>query len=363
MSARASSSGSGSNTVHAAGCSGVGLVVLAIGWALLLHRRLAARASRCELAAAAAARSWSASTASWSSWSPARCCSPRTSSRCSGASSSRCSATAWSAPPSTAATTCCWSAVTPGAGRWGLRTDSMTVASIDEDTGKHRALRPAAQHDELPVPRGLVDGQAVPARLRLRDLRAQQPGHLGGRPPDLFERLADPGIDATIQGIEGITGLKINYYAMVNLAGLPRPRRRDGRPHRSTCATRIPIGGGEQGQIGTIEPGVQKLNGYQVAVVRPVPDVRRRLLPDGAPEVRDERDARSSCSPQTVITKFEALAKAGESTAARPNLPASELDTFAQLALKARVAEDQLGVVRAAGDQHRRPRHRQDPRR
>jgi len=40
-------------------------------------------------------------------------------------------------------------------------------------------------------------------------------------------------------------------------------------------------------------------------------------------------------SPETVITKFEALAHAGENMI-ETNLPASELDTFAELALKAR---------------------------
>jgi len=40
-------------------------------------------------------------------------------------------------------------------------------------------------------------------------------------------------------------------------------------------------------------------------------------------------------SPQTVITKFEGLAKASEALL-ETNLPASELGTFAELALKAR---------------------------
>ena len=38
-----------------------------------------------------------------------------------------------------------------GAGRWGLRPDSMTVASIDAETGKTVLIVAAAQHGELPV--------------------------------------------------------------------------------------------------------------------------------------------------------------------------------------------------------------------
>jgi hypothetical protein len=39
-----------------------------------------------------------------------------------------------------------------GADRWGMRPDSITVASIDAETGPHRADRPPAQHGGLPVP-------------------------------------------------------------------------------------------------------------------------------------------------------------------------------------------------------------------
>jgi anionic cell wall polymer biosynthesis LytR-Cps2A-Psr (LCP) family protein len=38
----------------------------------------------------------------------------------------------------------------------------------------------------------------------------------------LFDGVDDPGMTATIQGVEGITGLKINYYAMVNLQGFQK---------------------------------------------------------------------------------------------------------------------------------------------
>jgi anionic cell wall polymer biosynthesis LytR-Cps2A-Psr (LCP) family protein len=96
----------------------------------------------------------------------------------------------------------------------------------------------------------------------------------------------------------------------------------------------IPIGGGVQGQIGTIPAGVHKLDGYQVLWF-----ARSRMAADDY-----SRMARQKCvmnamlqqlSPQTVITKFQALASAGENMI-ETNLPASELDNFAQLALKAR---------------------------
>jgi LCP family protein required for cell wall assembly len=150
---------------------------------------------------------------------------------------------------------------------------------------------------------------------------------------DLFKGVADPGMAATIQGVEGITGLKINYYTLVNLQGF---RNLVAAMGGLTLNVRdaIPIGGGEQGQIGTIPAGVHKLDGYQVLWF-----ARSRMAADDY-----SRMARQKCvmnamlqqlSPQTVITKFEALAHAGENMI-ETNLPASELGTFAELALKAR---------------------------
>ena len=106
-----------------------------------------------------------------------------------------------------------------GAGRWGLRPDSMTVASIDAETGRTVLVRPAAQHVELPVPPGSVMAKQFPDGCELRDLLPQRRQHLGGGPPRALQRSEHRGVDATIQAIEGITDLRINYWAMVNLEG------------------------------------------------------------------------------------------------------------------------------------------------
>ena len=106
----------------------------------------------------------------------------------------------------------------------------------------------------------------------------------------LFEGVANPGIEATTVGVEGITGLKINYYAMVNMEGFQQAGHRDGRgdaqrprpdPDRRH---RRPV-------TGYIEPGMRKLNGFETLWFARSRVGRRRLLADGAAEVRDERDA------------------------------------------------------------------------
>ena len=79
-----------------------------------------------------------------------------------------------------------------GAGRWGLRPDSMTVAVDRRGDRPHRADRAAAQHGELPVRRGLGDGRAVPRRVRLRRLLPQRRQHLGRRPHRAVRGSRDP---------------------------------------------------------------------------------------------------------------------------------------------------------------------------
>jgi LCP family protein required for cell wall assembly len=220
-----------------------------------------------------------------------------------------------------------------GAGRWGLRTDSMTIASIDEDTGRTVLFGLPRNMTDFPFPEGSLMHKQFPHGYDCETCELNSLATWAGDHRALFKNSEDPGLDATIQGIEGITGLKINYYAMVDLAGF---RGLVSAMGGLTLNVRddIPIGGGEQGQIGTIPAGVHKLNGYQVLWF-----ARSRMAADDY-----SRMARQKCvmnamlqqlSPQTVITKFEGLAKAGEALL-ETNLPASELGTFAQLALKAR---------------------------
>jgi len=101
---------------------------------------------------------------------------------------------------------------------------------------------------------------------------------------------------------------------------------------------RIPI---EVPVTGYIEPGIQKLNGYETLWF-----ARSRESADDYSRMARQKCVMSAMlqqlSPQTVLTKFEELAKAGQQLV-ETNLPASELDAFAQLALKARTQK--VGTV------------------
>ena len=78
---------------------------------------------------------------------------------------------------------------------------------------------------------------------------------------ELFPGVEDPGVDATNMAIEGITGLKINYWAMVNLQGFKDLVDAVGGV-TLTVRDRIPVGGLGSDVTGYIEPGRRKLDGH-----------------------------------------------------------------------------------------------------
>ena len=132
--------------------------------------------------------------------------------------------------------------------------------------------------------------------------------------------------------VEGITGLEINYWAMVNLRGLPRARRRGRRRH----AQRAPADPGRhrQRRQTTSQPGVRKLTGFETQWY-----ARARQGSDDY-----SRMARQKCvmtamlhqiSPQSMLSNFSRIAKAS-SEMVSTNIPAGEVGSFVDLALKAK---------------------------
>ncbi len=217
-----------------------------------------------------------------------------------------------------------------GTGRYGLRTDSMTIASIDEDTGKTILFGLPRNMTDFPFPEGSVLDERFPDGYDCEACTLNSLATWAADHRDLFRESPTPGIDATVMGVEGITGLKINYYALVNMDGFRGLVQAMGGLTLNV-RDRIPIG---LPVTDYIEPGVQKLNGFETLWF-----ARSRESADDY-----SRMARQKCvmnamlqqiSPQRVLLKFEEFARAGEELI-DTDLPASELDTFAQLALRAK---------------------------
>jgi LCP family protein required for cell wall assembly len=221
-----------------------------------------------------------------------------------------------------------------GADRWGLRPDSLSVASVDAETGETVLFGLPRNMLNFPFPDGSIMHEQFPGgydcggECELNSLATWADDH-----KSLFKGVANPGVEATKEGVEGITGLEINYYTMVNLQGFQKLVNAVGGV-KINVRDRIPIGGIGAPISGYIEPGNRKLNGFETLWF-----ARSRVAADDY-----SRMARQKCvmnamlhqlSPQTVLLNFEKIADASEALITT-DLPKSEVDRFMQLALKAR---------------------------
>ena len=218
-----------------------------------------------------------------------------------------------------------------GAGRWGLRPDSMTIASIDAETGRTVLIGLPRNMTNFPFVKGSVMREQFPDGFDADYLNGVSTWAQDNT--ELFPGSETPGMDATIMAIEGITGLKINYWAMVNLQGFKDLVDAVGGVTLNVRSP-IPVGGLGSDVTGYIQPGVRKLNGHDTLWY-----ARAR---DGSDDY--SRMARQKCvmnamlqqiSPTSALLNFEKIAKAS-SAMISTDVPSGELGRFISLALKAK---------------------------
>ena len=220
-----------------------------------------------------------------------------------------------------------------GAGRWGLRPDAMTVASIDAETGRTVLISLPRNMQDFPFAEGSVLDERFPKGF---DVEGQYLNSLSTWALDhaeLFKGSKNPGVDATVMGVEGITGLEVNYWAMVNLEGFKELVDAVGGVELNVRQP-IPVGLPHEKGFHHIEPGTRTLDGHDT------------LWFARAREGSDDysRMARQKCvmaamlqqiSPQDALRNFESIAAAGTNMVST-DLPRHEVDRFVELALKAR---------------------------
>lgn len=221
-----------------------------------------------------------------------------------------------------------------GPRRVGIRPDSITVASIDQETGKTILFGLPRNLADVPFPPGTVMHKQFPHGFNCQEecylnaVNTWATDHAS-----LFPGVSDPGILATTQAVEQITGLPINYYVLIDLGGFQQLVDALGGI-TIDVHQRLPIGGVGGPISGYINPGRQRLNGFQTLWYS-----RSRAWSDDY-----SRMARQKCvmdamlkqlSPRTVITKFGAIANAGKQIIST-SIPSSQLGVFVNLALKAR---------------------------
>ena len=223
-----------------------------------------------------------------------------------------------------------------GADREGLRPDSITVASINQSTGRTvlfslpRNLEDVDFPESSPLHDLYPDGYSCDDHSCLLNSIYM----LGQDHKDLYPGVKDPGVEATTEAVEQTLGLSINYYAMIDLQGFIALIDAVGGITLDVNK-RVPIGGGTSKVFGYIEPGKNKhLDGYHALWF-----ARSR---HGSSDY--ERIMRQKCvmsamlnqlNPATVVVKFNDIAGAGEQIAAT-DVPAGDVNRLMTLATKAK---------------------------
>jgi LCP family protein required for cell wall assembly len=230
-----------------------------------------------------------------------------------------------------------------GPDREGLRPDSISVVSIDADTGRvtmiglPRDMRKVPFSADSPMaalyPNGFKNCDVSACKLNAVYTEAEL------RHDDLYSNAAStgstPGIEATKEAAEGITGLTIQYYALIDMQGFADLIDALGGVE-ITVKERLPIGGDENlvGVDEWIEPGTQQLDGYHAQWY-----ARSRHSTDDFDRMARQRELQAAIlqqfTPVNVLTKFQAVAQAGTQVV-KTDVPQDMLGYFTNLAMKSK---------------------------
>ncbi|RRD03305.1 hypothetical protein EII34_14670 [Arachnia propionica] len=231
------------------------------------------------------------------------------------------------------------------------RTDTIMVASIDTATGATTLIQIPRNVQYVPFPKdsklakvfpkGFTSGRGDDAEWFVNAIWERT---VSGDHPQMAKAVGPatyPGAEALKQGVEGITGLKMHYFVLINIDGLQQLIDAMGGV-TVNINKKLPIGGDQDSGVkphGYLQPGPdQKLDGYRAMWY-----ARGRYgLTDGD----YDRMARQSClvgavirqaNPQTMLTSYEAIAKASKDMV-MTDIPQEALQPIVELALKVKDA-------------------------
>jgi len=247
-----------------------------------------------------------------------------------------------------------------GEGRDSLRYDSISVISVNADTGAITITG---------VPRDLEHAPFSEGSPMLAEYPTRFEGHAdpecgwssginqltnavafcredGGASlyPDAEKHDSLPEIEATKDAVEGLTGLEIPYYVSIDMQGFAALIDAVGGVD-ITVDERLPEGGGpayedqpaEEWATGWIEEGEQTMNGETALWY-----ARSRYTTSDWDRMQRQRELQtavlSQMTPQNLLTRLEEVADAGTAVL-ETDVPRALVPTFLDLAVDARTQE------------------------
>ena len=160
-----------------------------------------------------------------------------------------------------------------GADRTGVRTDSVILASINTRTGDAVLFGIPRNLQRVPFPEGTPMAAQYPEGFYCQDtnnpclFNALWQYGVEHADNEYYRKFKNPGLQATIDGVQSVTGLPVNEYVLLDLKGFAKFINAVGGVD-VTVQRPIPIGGHENtagqqvGVKGYIQPGRRHLTGY-----------------------------------------------------------------------------------------------------
>jgi len=231
-----------------------------------------------------------------------------------------------------------------GPDRMGMRPDSISVVSIDADTGEAvifgipRNMEQATFVEGSPLYGPFPNGYDCGDECLVSYLYTYGQEH-----PELYPDAAadgsQPGIEATRDAAEGILGLTLQYYVLIDMQGFAQLIDALGGIDIDV-AERLPYGantyddGTHAPPAGYIEAGKQHMNGETALWY-----ARSRYGSNDYERMDRQRQVQEAMlrqfDPANIITKFQAVAAAGTQVIST-DIPQAMLGHFADLGAKTR---------------------------
>ncbi len=242
-----------------------------------------------------------------------------------------------------------------GKGRDSMRFDSISVVSVNADTGRvtitgiPRDLEGFPFSKDSPM-RELYPGLHTGHRsatcgwtAAINQLNTELDVCRDGSKiyPDAEKQGSTPGVEATKDAAEGLLGITIPYYAFIDMAGFAALVDALGGVE-ITVTERLPEGGGpkyegepvDKWATGWIEKGKQHMDGNTAQWY-----ARSRKTTSDWDRMKRQRQLQEAIlkqfTPATVLSRFEEIMKAGEHLV-KTDIPSQMLPAFADLAIKAK---------------------------
>ena len=229
-----------------------------------------------------------------------------------------------------------------GSDRFGLRPDSISVISIDATTGKTvnigipRNMQRVSFSSGSPMLQVYPNGWTCGIDCLINAIYKDVTDNHAELYPDAVKRGSTPGIEATRDAVEWVTGLTIQSYVLIDMASFSALIDSLGGIDIDV-KQRLPIGGQNDDASdakGWIEVGKQHMDGYHALWY-----ARSRHTTSDYDRMKRQHEVEDAVlkqmEPANVLTRFQSIAGAG-TRLLKTDIPAPMLATYVELATKAR---------------------------